>query len=288
MNDFAQTIPSAALPVVLKWVGSKRQQCPRLVEVIKPLLRPGAVYIEPFAGSLAPFFALRQSGWNGSAALGDLSYPLINFWEELRFDREQLWNYCSLLLEEESGLEPWRREEIYYKHRKQFNCTGTYSKSYRAALFLYLNQRGFNGLWRTNKKGELTTAYGGPRKAFPTKETLAFASKLLKHSTFHHSDFESLLKLANPGDVVYCDPPYNGTYTGYSGTFRTKEQQRLATTLKNLHRSGVHIIASNADTEGVRAVYYWAKIEPIEVIYGVKGGDQRKAAKELLISAVAS
>lgn len=287
MNDFAQPSPSAALPVVLKWVGSKRLQAPRLVEAMRPLLKEGAVYIEPFAGSLAPFFALRLAGWNGSAALGDKSWPLFQFWGELSFDPERLWYLCENILVQEKEKSAAEREDFYYWCRKSFNSSLHYDTPYRAALFLYLNQRGFNGLFRTNSQGHLTTSYGGLRNAFPSKATIELAWKLLLRSTLHYSDFEDLLKLAKPGDVVYADPPYNGTFAGYSGTFGTYDQQRLATALKALHQSGVHVFASNADTEAVRAVYHWAKIESLEVTYGVKGGDHRKAAKEVLISAVA-
>ncbi len=271
---------------VLKWVGSKRRQCPRLVEVIKPLLKEGSVYFEPFAGSLAPFFALRQSGWSGLAIVGDTSLPLIRFWEEIASGSEQTWLACKAFLEREQGMSPEERETFYYRCRKAFNSSTLYDKPYRAALFLYLNQRGFNGLYRTNQRGHLTTAYGGPRKSFPSKDTLLLASRMLTNTTLCCADFEELLKRTKPGDVVYADPPYNGTYTGYHGMFRVQEQQRLAKTLKDLYQRGIHIVASNADTEAVRAIYHWAQIETIEVSYAVKGGDRRVLAKEVLISAV--
>ncbi len=269
----------------LKWIGSKRQQSPRLVKLMRPLLKEGSTYFEPFAGSLAPFFALRQAGWLGTAVLGDISRPLIHFWRELFSDHHRLWIYCRALLDEEQNADS--KEVLYNQYKTQFNEDGELSTSHRAALFLYINQRGFNGLWRTNKEGKCTTAYGGPRKAFPIKETLGIASELLNKTVIHHGDFDELLWRAHPGDVVYCDPPYNGTYTGYSGTFGTYDQQRLASSLKSLHQRGVHIFASNSDTPAIRAIYHWAKIEPIEVTYAVKGGNRRVSAKEVLIKAVA-
>jgi DNA adenine methylase len=274
-------------PSIVKWVGSKRSQTPRLVEIIRPLLKDSAEYFEPFAGSLAPFFALRQSGWSGPATLSDASLPLIRFWEEIAEAPERLWSVCEGLLAQEKEKTEGEREGLYYRCRKEFNSELSYGKPYRAALFLYLNQRGFNGLYRTNNQGYLTTSYGGLRNHFPARDTIQRASALLANASLHCADFEEVLDRAKAGDVVYADPPYNGTFTGYSASFRTPEQRRLAECLKRLHRRGVHIIASNADTEGVRAVYHWANIEALEVRYGVKGGDKRVSAKEVLISAVA-
>ncbi|MGP2211655.1 DNA adenine methylase, partial [Escherichia coli] len=49
---------------------------------------------------------------------------------------------------------------------------------------------------------------------FPEKEIRAFAEKA-QRATFICASFDETLAMLQVGDVVYCDPPYDGTFSGY-------------------------------------------------------------------------
>jgi len=52
----------------------------------------------------------------------------------------------------------------------------------KAALFLYLNRHGYNGLCRYNASGEFNTPFGRYKKPyFPEKEMLHFAGRPKRH-----------------------------------------------------------------------------------------------------------
>jgi DNA adenine methylase len=53
------------------------------------------------------------------------------------------------------------------------------------------------------------------------------------------------------GDVIYCDPPYDGTFSNYhTSGFGEDEQYHLASILERRSSQGYPVIASNADTSG--------------------------------------
>ena len=57
-------------------------------------------------------------------------------------------------------------------------ASGTARKIQWAAMFLYLNKHGYNGLYRVNLKGEFNVPYGKyAAPYFPEKEMRLFAEK---------------------------------------------------------------------------------------------------------------
>jgi DNA adenine methylase len=51
------------------------------------------------------------------------------------------------------------------------------------------------------------------------------------------------------GDVVYCDPPYDGTFSGYhTAGFTEDDQYHLASILERRSSEGHPVIVSNSDT----------------------------------------
>src|SRR6185295_15939056 len=108
------------------------------------------------------------------------------------------------------------REGVYGAVKSLFNATlrrRPKTDPVQVARFLYLNYRGFNGLFRTNRQGEYNVAFGGLRKTpLPTLAVLTSVSQALQGAELFCSDFAPRLSEAGPGDVVYADPPYNGTF----------------------------------------------------------------------------
>ena len=55
---------------------------------------------------------------------------------------------------------------------------------------------------------------------------------------------------------IYCDPPYDGTFTGYdSQGFSESEQRRLRDAALKWYKLGAAVMVPNADTELIRSLY---------------------------------
>ena len=88
-----------------------------------------------------------------------------------------------------------------------WGCTGYEVE--RAAMLIYLNRYGFNGLWRVNNKGEFNVPFGRHAdRALVSETSLMKFSALLGKVRILNDDFETAVKSAKRGDFVYFDPPY--------------------------------------------------------------------------------
>ncbi|HEY9744918.1 MAG TPA: Dam family site-specific DNA-(adenine-N6)-methyltransferase [Oculatellaceae cyanobacterium] len=258
----------------LKWAGNKYG----IIERIKAVLPSGNRLLEPFAGSSAVFLNTSFE----QAVLNDINSDLINLYRYLKRDGEKFIGYCSTFFVPETN-----NAETYYQLRKIFNTTG--DERLRAALFLYFNRHGYNGLCRYNTKGEFNVPFGKYAKPyFPEKEMHAFHRKI-QIAELLNQDFLSVMESAQPGDVVYCDPPYvplteTSNFTAYSsGGFGHKEQQQLADMAKHLSRRGVHVVISNHDTVFTQTAYESARIVSFKVRRFIScKGDARGEANEML------
>jgi DNA adenine methylase len=240
----------------LKWAGGKY----RLVERIKKELPPGKRLIEPFAGSCA--LALNTDF--RQYRLNDINPDLIGLYRILQQEGPSFIDFCEELYRPANN-----DRDRYYKLRDEFNRSREPRR--RTALFLYLNRHGYNGLCRYNAKGGFNVPFGRyKRPYFPWAEMLFFHEKFQK-TEFTTLDFEAVIRAAEYGDVIYCDPPYvplnqTANFTAYSaGGFGPAEQERLAQAAEETAARGIPVIISNHYHESVMEAYCNARIEIINV-----------------------
>lgn len=224
----------AILRPPLRWAGSKRRLVPALC-LAAP--RDFERYIEPFAGSACLFFALRPK----RAVLSDINHDLINFYEMLRDHPYRLARCLSSLPNTDS---------YYYQLRK--TSTATLSQLDRATRFIYLNRFCFNGVYRTNRRGEFNVPRGIHTGQIPSESELVKCSRLLRHAELRASDFEAVLQQATAGDFIYLDPPYAAldrrSYGEYGyGTYSDSDQPRLLRALQYADSQGAQVIFSYRD-----------------------------------------
>lgn len=258
---------------IVKWAGGKQW-----LASAAPLLAPSGWsqrYFEPFLGGGAFFFSIEP----GRATLSDYNQDLISTYKVVRDKPSAIIKLLKKYIYE---------EEFYYKMR----ASKPRSDSSSAAKFLYLNRTCWNGLYRTNTKGQFNTPFG--KYTNPTicdAERLTAASKLLKRVTLCTGDFEKVALLANKGDFVYLDPPYitghinNGFLKYNAQLFSWEDQERLSRCVKRLTNRGVRVLISNADHPSVLNLYkgmFFYRVSRLSLI----GGDRncRKAIKEALLS----
>ena len=258
----------------LKWAGNKRS----IINRITPLLPEGKRLIEPFSGSAAVFLNTNYE----QNLIADSNNDLINLYLQLQKNQDSFIKYCKKYFVNENN-----DAEKYYDLRYHFNQTK--NKKIRAALFLYLNKHGYNGLCRYNKSGGYNVPFGKYKKLSVPEERMQFFSKKAQQAEFIVSDFASTMEKAKKGDVIYCDPPYvpvndsNSTFQYEKNGFTMEQQKLLASLAEKTARRGIPVLISNHWTEFTEEIYKNAELTTFSVRRSIScKGDQRKEASEVL------
>ena len=258
----------------LKWAGSKYNCLNKIISA----LPPGRRLIEPFAGSGVIFMNAHYSSY----LLAESNADLINMYITLKKQGETFIEYCQQYFQPEFNC-----KESYYELRAEFNQLNRSSK--KSALFLYLNRHGFNGLCRYNSKGIFNVPFGLYKKPyFPQQEMTLFHQKS-KQAQFIQNDFRKTFELAEPGDIIYCDPPYVPlleTTKPFSYTqkrFEQEDQIELAELAMETAAKGIPVIISNHDTAFTRHHYQKAEIKSFSVSRVINcDAELRQPAKEII------
>lgn len=241
----------ALIDPLVKWTGGKR----RMLDLLRPLIDErrsyAGTYFEPFLGGGAVALSLPE---DVTVVASDACDDLMDFWLAVQKSPGRL----SAIVEK---LRSSHSEDQYYKVRSSLGL----GLAERAARFLYLNKLGFNGLYRLNKAGLFNVPIGrGRPSSLPTYGELVRVSSRIKHSwMLQHCDFEEVLAAARGGDVIFADPPYDGTHD-YSSGFGESDQARLAACLRRAAIRGVGVVTTNADTPLVRRLYRWADVRSVD------------------------
>lgn len=262
------------MSTILKWAGNKTAVMPELIKH----LPAGQRLVEPFAGSCAVMMATDYPSY----LIADINSDLINLYRNIAEDTESFINLAKDVFAKNNT------SKDYYDIRNEFNHVSDWPPICRAAMFMYLNRHGYRGLCRYNRKGEFNNPYGHYKKPyFPENEIRAFAEKA-KRATFVCASYSETLAQLQGGDVVYCDPPYIGTFTDYhTSGFSEDTQYHLASILDHLAEEGKHhVVVSNSDTSLTRSLYRRFTHHSITAkrSMGVKAGDKKTAAEIIAVA----
>ena len=150
----------------LKWVGGKRQLLPVLRRFYP---EPAGRYFEPFLGSGAVFFDLTSRGrLNGhGATLSDDNADLIACYRRIGRSLDEVIAGLERLAADHAvrGRECYMqvRDEHFNPLRAAWRDRGADLDDYPAdlaAMLIYLNRTGYNGLFRLNASGEFNVPPG--------------------------------------------------------------------------------------------------------------------------------
>lgn len=249
---------------LLKWAGGKRQ----LLPLIRTLY-PGRFdrYLEPFLGSGAVFFDLHAQGLlaGRAARLVDANPDLVGCYLTLR-DRTE-----AVIGELQALADGHRRggEAFFYEVRDgRFNparaaAGGAYTPQL-AAMLIYLNRTGFNGLFRLNRRGEFNVPAGRyVNPAICDAAHLRAVARAVGRPgvAIALGSFEDPIADARAGDFLYCDPPYEplsatSSFASYTAAgFTAADQGRLQQALVAAARRGAHVVLSNSSAPLITALY---------------------------------
>jgi DNA adenine methylase len=264
---------STAEPVVrpiLKWAGGKRQLLPTLRRYYPPAF---ARYLEPFLGSGAVFLDCHNQGLldGCDVHLSDINADVIGCYRMVRDDVEAVIEALTRL---EAGHLADGARHFYAVRDEQFNAlrpdihasvdpAGAYTPAL-AAMLIYLNRTGYNGLFRLNSRGDFNVPIGRySRVTICDAANLRGLSSALRRPglTVEVRPFEDALGEGRAGDFVYLDPPYapvsrTAHFTSYTALrFGPVEQSRLQQAVVRLARLGASVLLSNSVAPDIRRLY---------------------------------
>lgn len=237
-------------------------------------------YYEPFVGSGQLFFDLNVE----YGSINDLNSNLINTYKYVRDYPKELSRLTNLLP---------RGEASYYHIRSLYNEHENFSLT-KASYFLFLNRFCFNGLYRTNKKGEFNVPYGHCRTGrLPTESELLKLSRHLSKVNLVSTDFEVFIsENLKSNSLYYLDPPFaqknKEIFTQYTPwDFGMSDLSRVFDCLKSIDEAESKFVFSYAYSEEVMELLSCEnyKIETVNVVRNISGFKRKKQAiaKEIIV-----
>lgn len=150
------------------------------------------------------------------------------------------------------------KSAVYMNFRHLYNCQDViaHDLELRTALFFFIRNYAYSGMFRYSSKGDFNVPYGG----------IAYNSKLLAKKLVYYSsmqlqeqfsrtrifnlDFENFLRQTAPteDDFVFLDPPYDSEFSTYArNSFTRDDQARLADYMINHCQAKWMMIIKNTD-----------------------------------------
>ena len=156
------------------------------------------------------------------------------------------------------NIETAIKSAVYMNYRHMYNCEDIKlnNSALHSALFFFMRNYAYSGMFRYSSKGEFNVPYGGiayNSKLMAKKLTYYRSKPLLNHfadTKIFNLDFEAFLRETNPAedDFVFLDPPYDSEFSTYAqNPFTHSDQERLANYMINECRAKWMIIIKNTD-----------------------------------------
>jgi DNA adenine methylase len=213
------------IPHPIPYQGSKRNLA---ADILRFFPQKIDRLIEPFAGSAAITIASAYFFKADKFVVNDINEPLINLWDKIINEPQSIIRDYHHIWNGQLGNE----EEYYYQIRSSFNQTK------EPKYLLFLLAKCVKAAVRYNAEGNFNQSPDKRRKG-RLPENMRFdilnASNLLKDKvTFYSFDYEKILDMATENDLVYMDPPYQGT--AKNGGFRYMEDLNHENFVISLHK----------------------------------------------------
>lgn len=268
----------------VKWAGGKRQLIPILHQNLPESF---GTYYEPFLGGGALLFHILTDKNGQKCSISDLNSDLVLSYTTIRDRIDAL---ISSLKSHEKNYQ--KDSKSYYYSVRESNPRTEVEKTSR---LIFLNRTCFNGLYRVNSKGKFNVPLGKyTNPNIVNEENLHAVSSILQTSriSIKCRDFESVLRDAKKGDLVYFDPPYQpvsstANFTSYTTKdFTYDDLTRLAELCLKLDSKGCNVLLSNSDSKEVSDIFSkkpW-KITRIEANRSINSNSKKRTGHfELLI-----
>ncbi len=243
----------------VKWAGGKGNLISQLNNFYPYELKNGTIerYIEPFIGGGAVLIDILQKYDVQQAYAFDINIDLINSYNIIKNNVEELITNLKQIELEYLGLEQEERKNYFYHKREEYNnytLIENEQNIQRAVQFIYLNRTCFNGLYRVNKEGKFNVPIGSYKNPMICDENnLRNLSRLIQNVEFQYGDYTKSMKYVTKNTFVYFDPPYRplsqtSAFTSYTKeNFNDNNQKELAVFYKKLDEQNAKLMLSNSN-----------------------------------------
>jgi DNA adenine methylase len=196
------------LPHPIPYQGSKRNLADKILRYFPTTFDR---LIEPFAGSAAISIASAFYFKANHFILNDINKPLMSLWDSIINSPQHIVRQYHDIWHGQFGNE----ENFYYEIRDKFNETQ------QAEYLLFLLAKCVKASVRYNAQGNFNQSPDKRRlgrNPQMMRDDILGVSQLLKGKTdIYFVDYSLMLDNATPNDLIYMDPPYQGT--GQNGGF---------------------------------------------------------------------
>ncbi|MCI0154129.1 Dam family site-specific DNA-(adenine-N6)-methyltransferase [Dermacoccus nishinomiyaensis] len=258
---------------VLKWAGGKTQI---VNDIIERFPTSFGKFIEPFFGGGALFFALEPA----SSVIADNNPELINLYTSIRGNLPSVIDHLAVHHND---------RDYFYEIRAQ--DWRNLPAAEAAARTIFLNKTCFNGLYRVNRSGAFNVPYAGYKNPkILDIDNLQAVSNRLQNVDILLGDYRAVLgDRAEPGDLIFLDPPYLPV-SKYSDFKRyTKEQffeedhVELANEVQRLHELGCHVVLTNSNHPLVHDLYRGFKIDILQTKRHISARGDRRTGEDVVV-----
>ncbi len=215
---------------LLKWIGNKQRFSHQIAAYFPNQFR---TYFEPFLGSGAVLGTLAPQ----RAIASDCFGPLIEIWQTLSSSPETLKRWYT---------ERYNLVAVKGKHPTYEQVLAAYNSRPNGADLLFICRACYGGVVRFRKAdGYCSTPCGIHAPMPPAK----FASRVdlwhrrTRGTKFLNADFREVMREAQSGDVVYCDPPYSHSQTILYGA-QAFSLEELFSEIEHCRSRGVSVALS--------------------------------------------
>ena len=179
------------------------------------------------------------------------------------------------------NIETAIKSAVYMNYRNLYNVSNIIKcdKAMHCALFFFIRNYAYSGMFRYSSKGEFNVPYGGiayNSKVISKKLNYYRSIPLLSHFATTHIynlDFELFFREMQPNenDFIFLDPPYDTEFSTYAqNAFSKADHERLANYMINECKAKWMLIIKNTDF--------------IYGLYNVQGINIRTFDKEYIVS----
>ena len=225
------------LPHPIPYQGSKRNLAPKILNLIQG--KRFATIYEPFAGSAAFTIAAASQKIANKFVISDSLAPLMEIWQQVVDNPKSLADlYEQIWKGQNHG-----GEDYFFEIREEFNSSSNPAK------LLYLLARCVKNAPRFNSAGKFNQSHD--------KRRLGMRPEKMRHEIFGVNkifsgkvaiatgDFESISLAATRDDLVYMDPPWEGTSGAKDRRyFEGLSRERLIEVITKLNDKGVPLLLS--------------------------------------------
>ena len=156
------------------------------------------------------------------------------------------------------NIETAFKSAVYMYFRSLYNNTDIIHNNplLHCALFLFIRNYSYSGMFRYNANGQFNVPYGGiayNSKTLDKKLVYYSSTELLNHfksTHIYNYDFEMFLEQVAPteNDFIFLDPPYDSEFSTYSqNEFNHNDHCRLADYLINKCKAKWMLIIKHTD-----------------------------------------